>query len=393
MLAIVNGKVMTITQGTICKGTVLIEDGKIKAVGKADMEIPEGATLIDAEGKVVTPGLIDAHSHIGLFGEPRIPATADGNEKTGPVKSMLRGIDALNPADPSFPQVLEAGVTAVYTGPGSSNIIGGTGMVIKTAGRTVYDMVIPNTEGMKMALGENPKRNYGPAGKMPGTRMGNAAVLREALIKAQNYLNKIEQAKGKASEGETPNLPDRDLGLEMLGKVLKREMKARIHAHRADDIMTAIRIAEEFELDYVIEHATEGYLIADILAEKNVPCVVGPLLMGPGKHELWKVKMETPGLLAQAGVKVAIQVDSSSATKWLPVHAGLAVRFGMDEQEAFKAITINAAEIIGVADRMGSIEVGKDANIAIFNGHPLSNFTLTDKVILDGKVVFDRSAK
>lgn len=381
-LAVKNGRLYTITQGVIERGTVLMENGKFVAVG-ADVAIPEDAQVIEAQGQTVTPGLIDAHSHIGLFGEPSIPATADGNEKTGPVQSSLFGIDSLNPADPAFPQVLAAGVTTVYTGPGSSNIIGGTGMVIKTVGRTVYDMLIPGTEGMKMALGENPKRNYSAVNKLPSTRMGNAAVLREALIAAQNYQQKLDRA---AEEGKQ-HAVDRNLGLEQLCKVLRREMKARIHCHRADDIITAIRIAEEFNLDFVLEHATEGYKVADILAEKRVPCVVGPLLMGPAKHELWEVRLDTPAVLARAGVKVAIQMDSSSDTKWLPVYTGIAVREGLDIDEAMRAITINPAEILGLADRLGSIEVGKEADLAIFNGHPLSNFTACRTVIVGGKVV------
>lgn len=381
-LAVVNGKIYTITQGVIEKGTVLCEDGKIVAVG-TDVAVPEDAQVIDAEGKSVTPGLIDAHSHIGLFGEPTLPATADGNEKTGPMQAALYGIDSLNPADPAFPQVLAAGVTTVYTGPGSSNIIGGTGMAIKTLGRTVDEMVIPGTEGMKMALGENPKRNYGAINRMPGTRMGNAAVLREALIAAQNYMAKLERAE---AEGK-PKSVDRDLKMEQLVKVLKREMKARIHCHRADDIMTAIRIAEEFNLDYVLEHATEGHKIADILAEKKARCVVGPLDMGPAKHELWEVRLDTPAILAKAGCKVAIQMDTSSATKHLPWMTGVAMREGLGEEEALKAITINAAEIIGLGDRLGSIEVGKEADLAIFDGHPLCNFTTCEKVIVGGRLV------
>lgn len=377
-----NGCLYTITQGVIEGGSVLIENGKIVAVGR-DLSIPADAEVIDAKGQIVTPGLIDAHSHIGLFGEPSIPATADGNEKTGPVQASLFGIDSLNPADPAFPKVLAAGVTTVYTGPGSSNIIGGTGMAVKTVGRTVDEMVVPGTEGMKMALGENPKRNYGAENKSPSTRMGNASVLREALIAAQNYQLKIEQA---TADGK-PNTVDRNLGLEQLGKVLRREMKARIHCHRADDIITAIRIAEEFNLDFVLEHATEGYKVANILAEKQVPCVVGPLLMGPAKHELWEVRLDTPAVLTQAEVKVAIQMDTSSATKWLPVYTGLAVRAGLEMDAAFRAITINPAEILGLADRLGSIEVGKEADLAIWNGHPLSNFTTCQTVIIAGKVV------
>jgi imidazolonepropionase-like amidohydrolase len=379
-LAVKNGTLYTITNGVIEQGTVLMEDGRIIAVG-ANVAIPEDAQVIDAQGRVVTPGFIDAHSHIGLFGEPIVPATADGNEKTGPVQASLFGVDSLNPADPAFPQVLAAGVTTVYTGPGSSNVIGGTGMAIKTLGRTVDDMVIPGSEGMKMALGENPKRNYGAVHKIPSTRMGNAAVLREALINAQNYQHKLDRA---AADGKPV---DRNLGMEQLCKVLRREMKARIHCHRADDIITAIAIAEEFNLDYVLEHATEGYKVADILAEKQVPCVVGPLLMGPAKHELWEVRLDNPAILNKAGVKVAIMVDASSATKWLPMHTGIAVREGMDMDEAMRAITINPAEILGLADRLGSIEVGKDADLAIFNGNPLSNFTLCQTVIVAGQVV------
>lgn len=381
-LAIVNGRIFTISQGTIEQGTVLCEDGKIIALG-TEVVVPEDAQVIDASGKVVTPGLIEAHSHIGLFGEPSLPATADGNEKTGPVQAALFGVDSLNPADPAFPQVLAAGITTVYTGPGSSNVIGGTGMAIKTIGRTVEEMVIAGSEGMKMALGENPKRNYGSANKMPGTRMGNAAVLREALISAQNYLDKVERAE---ADGK-PYAVDRNLKMEQLAKVLKREMKARIHCHRADDIMTAIRIAEEFNLDYVLEHATEGYKVADILARKQVPCVVGPLLMGPAKHELWEVRLDNPAILSKAGVKVAIQMDASSDTKYLPMVTGIAVREGMDEEEALRAITITPAEILGLDDRLGSIEVGKEADLAIFDGHPLCNFTRCTAVVVGGKLV------
>ena len=387
-IAIKNAKLLTITQGVIEHGTIILEDGKIAALG-TDLVVPADALVIDGTGKWVTPGLIDAHSHIGLFGEPSIEATADGNEKTGPVQSYLRGMDSLNPQDPAFPQVVAAGVTTVYTGPGSSNIIGGTGMVIKLHGRTVDEMIMPGTEGMKMALGENPKRNYGERKVIPSTRMGNAAVLREALVKARDYVEKIDRAIEEAPEGKAPKLPDRDLKLEMLAKVIRREQKARIHAHRADDIMTAIRIAEEFNLDYCIEHATEGYKIADILAEKSVRCVVGPLLMGPAKHELWEVRLDNVAILVEAGVKVAIQVDASSATKYLGMQTGIAVREGLPMEDAFRCITINAAEILGIADRVGSLEVGKDADVSIFDGNPLCNFTNCLYTIIDGKIIHE----
>ncbi|MGI6642465.1 MAG: amidohydrolase [Bacillota bacterium] len=380
MIAIVHGQVHTITGDVLEDGTVLIDGGKIVACGKG-VEVPSDAELIDAKGKVVTPGLIDAHSHLAVFGEPSVWATADGNETSDPNTAQLRGIDSLNPQDPAIPDVVAGGVTCVYTGPGSANIIGGTGFAMKLRGRIAEEMVIPGTEGMKMALGENPKRVYGEMQKkVPKTRMGNAAVLREALVKARNYMDKIEKG----------NAPERDLKLEALGRVLKREMKARIHAHRADDIMTAIRVLEEFGVDYIIEHCTEGFMIADVLAAKKVRATVGPLLMTRGKMEIINTTLRNPGILAKAGVKVAIQCDGSSATKWLALHAGLAVREGMCPAEALKAITINAAEILGIEDRVGSIDAGKDADLVIWSGHPFCTMTVAEKVFIDGVIVHKR---
>ncbi len=383
--AIRGGKVYTITNGTLENGTVLIENGKIKAVG-SKVAIPKGATIIEAAGKTVMPGLIDSHSHLSLFGDPSLPATSDGNEITNYNTAELRGMDSLNPDDPAIPVVRAAGVTTVYTGPGSANIIGGTGFAMKLRGRTVDEMIIPGTEGMKMALGENPKRCYGDMKKVfPATRMGNAAALRLSLVAAQNYLNKIEQA-----EKEGKPLPDRDLKLEAVGRVLKREIKARIHAHRADDILTAIRISEEFNIDYVIEHCTEGYKIADILAAKHVRATVGPLLMGHSKHELWNVSLQNPAILAKAGVKVGLQADTAADTKYLPINIGICMREGLSEEDAFRGVTIVAAEILGLEDRLGSLEVGKDADIAIFDGYPFCNLTHCDMVFIDGEVVFER---
>jgi len=384
-ILIKGGKVYTISHGVLEQGDVLIEGGKIKYVA-AEIPATSDMEVIDASGKVVMPGIIDSHSHLSLFGDPQIWATSDGNEMTSWNTAQLRGADALNPDDPAIKEVVAAGVTAVYTGPGSANIIGGTGFVMKLRGRTADEMIIPGTEAMKMALGENPKRVYGEGKKQfPATRMGNAAALREALVAAQNYQKKIEQA-----EKEGKPLPDRDLKLEALVKVLKRELTARIHAHRADDILTAIRISEEFGLDYVIEHCTEGYKIADVLAEKKVRATIGPLLMGHSKHELWNVTLANPALLAKAGVTIAIQADSAAATKWLPMHVGLAIREGLDEATAFRSVTLTAAEIIGVADRMGSLDAGKDADIAIFDGFPFSNLTSCEMVFIDGKVVYQR---
>ncbi len=385
MLAIVNGKVYTITNGIIEDGVILIDGGKITAVGK-DVKVPEGAEIIDAKGKVVTPGLIDSHSHLAVFGEPSVWANADGNETSDPNTAQIRGIDSLNPYDPAIADVVAGGVTTVYTGPGSANIIGGTGFAMKLRGRIAEEMIIPGTEGLKMALGENPKRVYGEGQhKTPKTRMGNAAVLRDALVKAKNYLDKIERAKSKGGDP-----PDRDLRLEAIGKVLTGEMVARIHAHRADDIMTAIRVLEEFNVKYVIEHCTEGWKIADILAAKKVKASVGPLLMSRGKMEIIDTRLSTPGVLAKAGVKVAINCDTAGNTKWLAMHAGIAVREGMCPEEGMKAITMNAAEILGIADRVGSLEPGKDADVVIWSDHPFQTLTVCEKVFIDGKLVHER---
>jgi len=401
MIAIVDGKVMTVTQGTLEKGTVLVEGGRIVAVGE-EVEIPEDAQIYDATGKVVMPGLIDAHCHVGIFPDGIGWEYSDGNEMTDPITPHLRALDAVHPEDPAFKDLVTAGVTTVLTGPGSANLIGGQWVCLKTAPKaSVEQMVLLEPAGMKMALGENPKRVYGEQKKLPSTRMGNAAALRAALVDAQNYLEKwrryeadLGQYEAKAEAGdadaESPKLPERDLKLDALGKVLRREMRARVHAHRADDMLTAIRIAEEFKLDLTLEHATEGYKIADILAAKGIPVTAGPILFSRVKYELKDMTPKNPGALTRAGVKVAIQTDETSATKYLAINAALAVREGMPEEAALEAITINAAEIIGVADRVGSLEVGKDADIVVFDGHPFDYRTVPELVLVDGLVAYRR---
>jgi imidazolonepropionase-like amidohydrolase len=403
MLAIINGKVITITQGTFDPGTVLIDDGKIVAVGQ-DIPIAAGAEVVDAAGKVVMPGLIDAHCHVGVFPDGIGWEYSDGNEMTDPITPHLRAVDALHPEDMAWPELVAAGVTCVFTGPGSGNIICGQSLCVKTVPRpSVEQMVVLDPAGMKMALGENPRRVYGDQKKLPSTRMGNAAALRAALVDARNYLDRWQRYeedmasyKRKKEAGdekaEPPKPPERDLKLEALGRVLRRELKARIHAHRADDMLTAIRVAEEFGLDIAIEHATEGYKIADILVEKKIPVVVGPILFSRSKYELRGMTPRNPGVLSRAGVKVAIQTDESSATRYLAINAALAVREGMPEEDALRAITINAAEIIGVADRVGSLEPGKDADVVIFSGHPFDYRTVAELVIVDGEVAYRRES-
>ena len=382
MIAITHGKLLTVVNGTIEDGTLLLDNGKITAIGK-DLAIPQGAEVIDASGKWVTPGLIDAHTHISTFNEPHwMPHIGDGNEVTSPVTAQIRGIDALNPFDMAIGAARSAGFTTCYTGPGSANVIGGTGLSFKLKNAaTVQEIAIEGSEMMKMALGENPKRCYGSEKKMPMTRMGTGAVLRKALFDAKQYSDAL--AAGKDVK--------RDFDLEALVPVGRGEMRCRIHCHRADDIVTAIRIAEEFNLDYTIEHCTEGYKILDFLKAKKTKVIIGPLLMGPQKFEIWGCRQDTPAVFEKAGIEdFCLMADDSSATKWLPVHVGIAMRNGLSFEQALKCVTINPAKLLKLDDRIGSLEVGKDADIAIFNGMPFSNLTLCEQVIIDGKPEFVR---
>ena len=382
MLAITKAKILTMAGPEIDCGTILIDGGKIFQVGP-DIVIPKGTKVIDASGMTVMPGLIDAHCHVGILEETYRIEGNDLNEMTDPVTPHLRAIDAINPEDIGFADALEGGVTTVVTGPGSSNVIGGVNLAMKTAGTVVDQMIVKNPVGLKIAFGENPKRIYGGGQKTPMTRMATAALLRENLVKAQNYLKKLEQGKR-----DPKKLPDRDLKMEILVEVLQGNIPLRAHAHRADDIMTAIRIAEEFKVNLVIEHCTEGFKIVDELVSRNIPAIVGPVLTNRSKVELQFRTNENAGILSKAGVKVAIMTDHPVIPiNYLSLSAALAVKAGMDESDALKAITVNAAEIIGVSDRVGSIVPGKDADLIILDG-PLLKFETTVKmVIIEGKIV------
>jgi len=384
LLAIVGGHILTITKGEIEKGTLLIDEGKIVAVGR-EVEVPAGASIIDATGKYVLPGLIDAHTHVGIGEEAQGWAGMDVNEMTDPVTAHLRAIDAINPEDEGFRDALRGGVTAIQINPGSANIIGGLTVAMKTFGRTVDEMALRSPSGLKAALGENPKRVYGDQKKLPSTRMGSAAVLREWLVKAQNYMAKEEAAK------QEPGKPfERDLRLEAIARVLRREIPLRLHAHRADDIMTALRIQEEFGFDLTLEHCTEGHKIADVIAKRGIPAMVGPTITARTKVELRDRSLRTPALLSQAGVKVCIITDHWIVPiQHLIVSVILAVREGMAPEEALKAVTINPAEVIGVADRIGSLEPGKDADFQIMSGHPLDIMSRAEKVFVSGQLAYD----
>ncbi len=363
---------------------LLMEEGRIAAVGK-DID-GEGAKTIDLSGKFVTPGFIDAHCHIGLFEDSLGFEGDDGNEMTDPVTPQLRAIDAIYPTDRTFDEALAAGVTMAITGPGSANVIGGQFAAVKTYGRTVEEKLVSAPVAMKIAFGENPKRVYYGQKKSPSTRMATASILREALFKAKEYMEKKE-----AAAGDPEKAPAFDLKWEALIPVLKKEIPLKAHAHRADDIMTAIRIAEEFGLRVTLDHCTEGHLIADLIAAKGLPAIVGPSFSDRSKVELRNLTFETPGILSKAGVKIAIMTDSPVIpSQYLPLCAKLAVRNGLEPEEALKAITINPAEIVGLADRVGSLEAGKDADLVVFDRHPLAFEAEVERVFVNGKEVVSR---
>ncbi|MCL5779751.1 MAG: amidohydrolase [Firmicutes bacterium] len=362
MFAIINGTVLTMAGPPVIRGTVLVEDGKIVHAGQK-IPLQKHIEVIDATSKIVMPGLIDAHTHVGIMEEIYRIEGNDTNETSDPVTAHLRAIDAVNPADLGFRDALAGGVTTVVTGPGSANIVGGEMVAMKTHGTVVDEMIVRFPAGLKCALGENPKRVYGNGNKMPATRMASAALLRETLVAAQNYLVKQERAM---TDNTTP--PERSLKMEAVVRVLRKEVPLRVHAHRADDIMTAVRIAREFDVELVVEHCTEGHLIAPWLAAAGVKAVVGPIISNRAKVELMNRSLETALALSQAGVPFAIMTDHPVVPiHYLSLSAGLAVKGGLSEEEALKAITIYAARLVGIDHRVGTLEPGKDADIIIID--------------------------
>lgn len=385
MLLIKNAqKVFTMDVNKVLEGVdILVEGGKIKAIGK-DLQVEQDVKVIDASGLYVYPGFVDAHCHLGLFEDAIGFEGTDVNESTSPITPELRGIDGINPMDRTFEEARQNGVTTVATGPGSANVIGGTFAAIKTYGKRIDDMIIKEPLAMKCAFGENPKRVYSSKQKAPMTRMAIAALLRETLYKAKEYYEKKLAAGDDATKR-----PNFDLKYEALIPVFERKIPLKVHAHRADDIFTAIRIAQEFDLPMTLEHATDGHLIADELARLGYPCIVGPSFGNRSKFELKNKSFITAKILQEAGVKVAIMTDSPVIPQQaLNMCAQYAIVAGMDPYEALKAITINPAEILGIADRVGSIEVGKDADLVIWNGDALDINHKVLYTLINGEVIY-----
>ncbi|MFW6104746.1 MAG: amidohydrolase [Candidatus Bipolaricaulota bacterium] len=370
--------------GEVSDGLLLLEDGKINYVGPYESEkLPEGVEVNNFDDKTITPGLVDAHTHVGIHEEGEGWEGQDTNEMTDPVTPQVKGIDGINPADLGLQDAVMAGVTTVNTGPGSANVVGGQFAAVKTAGSLVLDdRVVREPTAMKMATGENPKRVYNEKEQIPSTRLGTAATLRKALFEAEDYLRRKEKDEKDFQK---------DFKLEALLPVIKGELKAKIHAHRADDIVTAIRIANEFNLNYSIDHCTEGHKIADFLADQKAEAVVGPSMTPRSKRELVERTFRTPGVLAEAGVKVAITTDSPVIPiQYLPLLASFAVREGMTKQQALRAVTIDSAEIAGVGDRVGSLEKGKDGDFLVVDGPILGIDSHVERVFVNGEEV-DRS--
>ncbi|WP_025274282.1 amidohydrolase [Haloglycomyces albus] len=379
--ALTGATVLPITGEAVPNGTVVVEDGVITAVGGSDTSIPSGTPTHDVNGKYVTPGLVDAHTHLGVHEEAAGTQGSDVNELTDPNTADVRALDAIFPADIGFDDARSGGVLTVGIMPGSGNIVGGQAVAVNTHGRTVEEMLLREPTGVKSALGENPKRVYGGKDKKPSTRLGNAAMLRSAFVEAGNYLAKIENA-------EDENTVERDLRNEIIGKVLKRELPWRQHSHRADDIATAIRVSEEFGYRLVIDHGTEGYLIADLLAEKNIPVANGPLLTSRSKMELRNRTLRGPGLLHQAGVEVSIITDHPVIPiNQLITQVILSIKAGLDRDYALRTVTINPAAMMGIDDKVGSLESGKHGTLCVWSGDPLDIYSEVERAFIKGTEV------
>ncbi|MGM7680581.1 amidohydrolase [Cytobacillus sp. Hm23] len=377
MLAITNVTGYVGDGKKLSDGTIIVSDGKFVKIGN-DIAIPDGCEVVNATGQVITPGLIDVHTHLGIHEEGIGKEGQDYNEVSAASTPQVRAIDGINPIEKGFNDARLAGVTTVQIMPGSANVIGGEMVIVKTAGHIVDEMVVKSPSGLKAALGENPKRFHGGKGVLPITRMGTAALLREKLIEAQNY---IENRKN----GEV----DRKLELENIAKVLNKEIPLRVHAHRADDIVTALRLKTEFGFDLTIEHCTEGHKIAPFIAKYNVRVAVGPTMSSRSKIELADKGWHTLQALANEDVPFSITTDHPVVgIDHLMTSAILAVKYGLTEEVALQAITLNAAKHLGLEEKVGSIEVGKDADFVLWSGDPFDLRNKVEQTFIDGKLVY-----
>ena len=384
-LYLTGAEIYPVSGPAIDNGVLVVTDGKVDAIGSADsIDIPEGARQMDVSGKVIIPGLVDTHSHVGIYSRPAVAANADGNEATDPITPQLRAVDAIWPADPGIRMAQAGGVTTANIMPGSGNVIGGQTAYVKLHGSTVEEMLIEDSiGGMKMANGENPKRNYGSRDRAPMTRMAIAALARQKFKEAQTY---AEQRRNNPAD--TPV----DLSLEPLVEVLEGKRIVQHHTHRADDILTVLRLAEEFGFRVVIQHGTEAYKVADIRAANNIPSSRTVIDSPGGKHEVVDYSESGPRVLADAGAKFAIHTDDFiNSSRFLLREAAMAIRAGLDRETALRSLTQDAADMLDLGDRVGSLEPGKDADFVVLSGDPFSVYTRVEQTWIEGNKVFDRS--
>jgi imidazolonepropionase-like amidohydrolase len=389
MLFIKNVNIHTMADKNYDNGFITAKGGRISGIGDmTDMPVISSSdTVIDASGMVLIPGLIDSHSHIGMVEDSVGFEGDDVNEMTDPITPQLRAIDGIYHKDRAFEEALQNGVTTVITGPGSANVIGGQFAALKTYGRTVDEMVIKAPCAMKIAFGENPKTAYNEKHQLPTTRMATAALLREQLYKAKEYMEALQEYEADKEENDKPEF---DMKLDALIPIIKRELVVKAHAHRTDDIFTAIRIAKEFNLDMTLDHCTEGWLVADILKESGYNVIVGPILTDRSKIELKNQTMKAPGILSKAGIDVAIMTDHPCVPiQHLMLSASLAAREGMEPEKALRAVTINAARCIKLDNRLGSLEVGKDADMVLYTGNPLDYSSKVKMTFINGQLVYE----
>ncbi|WP_197440552.1 amidohydrolase family protein [Polystyrenella longa] len=386
-------RILTATGEVYDPGTLVVAQGKIQSVGsEEEITIPEGAKVHDVRGKVIIPGLVDTHSHLGVYSRPGVAANRDGNEATGPVQGIVRALDALNPYDPGIKMALSGGVTTANVMPGSANVIGGQTIYIKLRGYTPEQMWIASEKtvgGLKMANGENPKRSYGSRGQAPSTRMKIAAMQRATFLKAQHYQQEWEHYRKQKAVGEEVDPPQRDLELEPLVEVLEKKRTVHFHTHRADDILTVLRLKREFDFELVIQHGTEAFKVAAEIAEANVPVSMTVIDSPGGKQEVVDLLEQTGAILQQAGVKVIINTDDPvTESRFLLRTAAVTIRGGLSEDEALRALTLSAAEVMHLDERIGSLETGKDADFVVLSGAPFSTYTRVLETWIEGKQYF-----